>query len=138
MNVKILTLVIALLASLLCSGSAEEGDHKEQLREGTQQPITLEPTMSFQTAGKSSGCRTLPIVLQQCTTLTCETHDLHRAWQAVRAGGCEQAGTAEPSQECPEPQTGWLEEETSSTSPLSQGTYAILEEAWSRASSPIV
>lgn len=66
----------------------------------------------------------------------CRAHDLHRAWQAIRAGGCEEGGTAKPSQERPEPQTGRLEEETSSASPLSQGAHAILEQAWPRTTTP--
>ncbi|XP_035290399.1 apelin isoform X1 [Anguilla anguilla] len=31
--------------------AAEDGDHKEELREGTLQPFTLEPPVSYQSTG---------------------------------------------------------------------------------------
>ncbi|KAG5843576.1 hypothetical protein ANANG_G00152360 [Anguilla anguilla] len=78
-------------------------------------------------------CRLMDVSVLSSPSLA---HDLHRAWQTIRGGGCEEGGTAKPSQERPEPQTGRLEEETSSASPLSQGAHAILEQAWPRTTTP--
>ncbi|KAJ8401765.1 hypothetical protein AAFF_G00377360 [Aldrovandia affinis] len=111
--------------------AAEDGDRKEERREGGLQPVTQEPPGSYQSTGKSLCCGSSPRI-----PFVLRAHGLHRAWQTAGGGQREEAGTAEPHQERPEPQTGWVEEETPSTPPLSQGAHAILEQAWPRTPSP--